>query len=83
MQPDVSHLHVHGCMHGGRDSSSIRFAETCFSNIYACSLVRSQADPSPIECYRSTPRPCIDCIWAWLEFAQTSEFLSDHIKVFS
>ncbi len=24
---------------------------------------------------RSTPRPGIDCIWAWLEFAQTSEFL--------
>ena len=24
---------------------------------------------------RSTPRPGIDCIWAWLEFDQTSEFL--------
>ena len=35
--------------------------------------------PRPIRLQlnaRLTSRPGIDCIWAWLEFAQTSEFLS-------
>ncbi len=39
--------------------------------------------PRPIRLQlnaRSTPRPGIDCTWAWLEFTQTSEFLK--AKVF-